>query len=330
MIKDISIQNFRNILQFDFIPGIVNVIHGSSGTGKTSLLDAIALTDSSDYEFHAMIRQMYFEQSKTLTLYDLVHLNFFNHQQYLESFKIRLFFTNTRNRLFEIWKTDNGSAISAELGTSGNCPFLFVFDSIDPKQILPRVISYPKVDRVYQSLKHVTDRWPGHYVGPDRVTSISLLSKCYKSLQSRKSFWNSIQSFVNDFDNIESVGLFKHAGIDTIMVKTKDRQGIVPLYGCSYSMMRLLSIIIFLHSTNKSYFLIDDIEKGLSEEELKWLSSEIYSIAQNRSIQLFITTRRKDVLDRFKNYFVNKPEQMKTIEMSQVYKVEDLNGEPVR
>jgi AAA15 family ATPase/GTPase len=316
MIRGLTIQNFRNIRSLDYKPKDFNVILGNQGIGKTSLLEAIALTDATDREFHSILRRSYYEPSRIMELRELILHNFFAHRRDIESFRVKLEYKGSRNRLFEIWKTNEDMGRSLGMPNMAKTPYIFVFDSKRPTQIVPRAVPYGSVEQIHNALRNQVDQWPIHYVGPDHTTSVKVLSRHYNLLADHVPLGRTILSLIEHFSNVADINLVSIARHPTLMVKMKDRQEPVPLYGVSPSLIRMLSIIVFLLSTDRPFFMIDDIERGLTEPELDWLCWEVYQISAIRGIQVFLTTRRQDVVDTFQEHFSHNKTRLSVLDMA--------------
>ncbi|HXQ39476.1 MAG TPA: hypothetical protein VN843_36090 [Anaerolineales bacterium] len=301
-ISKISIRNFRNIEQLDYEATEVNIIYGDSLTGKTTLFDAIALTDASDVEFCTMLKYSYGEPSKSMNLENLIRLNFFSHRRFLESFKIKLHFKTTYSKLLEIWRTDQETIKGIGGRDSLYSPYIFVCSSANPKKILPRAVSYRDVDRVYNTLKIGPLTWPLHYLSSNIINVTERIDKEWKKVPERSNVNGIIQSYIDHINHVECIRICKSKFQEGVMIKMDDREELVPLYGCSSSTIKILSIILFLNNTIKKYFLIDDIEKDLSDQEVEWLIPEICKLSKQRNIQLFVSTRRSDVVKLFSQH----------------------------
>lgn len=328
MIEEISIRNFRNIPELEFKPATFNIIRGKTGEGKSTVLDAIAFTVSTDEEFHTLLKGSYYEPSRQMELRELVYLNFFAHRdKQFEFFKVEVTHSkDLHTDRFEIWKTEDEMVRSVGLGSAKLNPFIFVFSSAEPKKIVPRSIPYSKVNLQFRALKSVVDKWPLHFVGDKSAHSVDFLAKCFKKLKPNILFCEVLRSFMKQFDQIERINLASNSPKDMLAIKLKDRQIGIPLYGCPEAIVRTLSIIMFMFTTKKKYFLIDDIEQGLTTEQLDWLILHICMVACERDIQIFVSTERDDVQARFKQHLEGRCEQPKLLDLSVVNKIIEPTG----
>lgn len=298
-ISKIIIENFRNIKELEYSPTDINVIYGSNSVGKTNFLDSIAYADASDHEFHALLKGSYGKDSSNMSLSEIIKFNFFMHQKNLESFRTKVYFKESRMRLFEIWKTDPAVIASAIGNTNFNSPYIFVFDSVDPKQLIPRAIAYDKIESSYKAMKMSSNHWPINYVSPTNTLSMELIYKHCMNLSESQAFRNSIGNMITGLNDLETLMVYTGNKFKGIKVKTRDRQDAVPLFSCPNAMIKILTMLIFTHSTNKKHVLIDEFERDLTDQEITWLVSEICDIAYKRDLQLFVTTKRIDVNNMF-------------------------------
>lgn len=295
MIKKVLIHRFRNIQKLEIYPKLVNIITGRSGGGKTNLLEAIMLADSTDTEFSTLLTKKYSDSSRKMALRELIYLGFFSHDHELESFKIEIKFDGN-NRLLEIWKTNDLLSRSLGMMSSSKSPYLFVYNSVNSKYLFARAIEFWKIEQLHRQIKLVTDYWPIQYVGSDNMIGVIKLSKFFNS---NLCFNRTIKAFLFHYPEILSIHTSVYMGNRTIMIRFHDHIDDIPLYSCSKSLIKILTILLSLCITSKSYFLIDDIEKDIIDKDLDWLIGEIINIAANRNIQLFITTKNTEVQKRF-------------------------------
>lgn len=327
MIGHIEIQNFRNIQDLYFKPNRFNVITGLNGTGKTSFLEAIALADSSEQEFHTLLKNSYSEPFRNMELDELIDANFFSHQsQSQESFRVKISTTQAVSRSLEIWRTNDDLSRSLGMVSAKLSPFIFVFGSSDPRRIAPKALQYVKVNSVHKALKNTLEHWPTHFVGHEHANSVSLISRYYRIMKQKVEFWNTIRELLKYSETIQNIEVLScHNRIDTIYVKLKDRSISSPLYGCPKSIIRLISILVLLHATKKPYILIDDIDRDLEDQDLEWLISQVCRVAITNKLQVFVTSQKQTINDLFEKSLGEWAQQTRCLDLTYLRKIKDPN-----
>lgn len=329
MIKEIILQDFRSIRNLEFKAKAFNVIQGPRGSGKSSFLEAIALTDHSDDEFYTILKQSFHEPNRQMELRELIQLNFFSHRRSQESMKVKIRFYETPTRKLELWRTDDDQARSLGMSKAIISPFIFVYESSDLRKLQPRAVQYSQVDKIYREMRTTVDKWPINFVGPDRVFSLALLTKHYKVLRSNPHYRSALLAMMDQFEDVSAIGLHPYGKSETVMVKFKDREQMVPLHGCDETFVRVLTILTFLCSSQKNYFLIDNIEKSLTDVELDWLVSQVVQLALVRGIQIFVTSKNERVNDLFEKALRNKDYTHHNLDLGRIRNVSSLHEDVV-
>ncbi len=290
----------------EFKPNILNVLYGEKDSGKSTVLDAIALTDTNDHEFHAMLKYSHGEASTKASLDTLVRFNFFTHQHELESFKSRLVFSKNRIRLLEIWKTDHDVCRSAIGNHKFDSPFIFVFDSVDPRRLAPRPSPYKTVNKVFNAFKLTKDNWPLHYLRKDIACSTRLVQKLGLLVRDDPYFQESMRLLSVAFPEFRSIHFLETTFNNGVLVKLKESNEYLTIAECPQYLSRLLKTLIFVHHTPKKYFMIDDIDFGLTKNQMSWLVSRLCKICLNKKMQLFVSTSDSGVLETILGHAKNQ------------------------
>lgn len=296
MINAIFLRDFRHFKELELFPRVVNVIEGPRGCGKTSLLEAIAFTDSNDSEFLSVLLSRRYDPSKPLIMRKMVENSFFSHDRTLESFRSKINFIAGNTRLLEIWKTSEDIYRSTGNETYKQSPYIFVYDSVDPTQVTPRCVPYDKVERLFQSMMTRPREWPINYVAHFPVMPPSIIANFYRQLMTTEVFCSAVQSMLNFFEDLESIHLLSD-GLHLQLTGAKDP---LPLSCCPGTLCRILTILIAATSRRRPYLLLDEIEQGLTERETEWLVDTLSIIVLQSNLQLFVTTSRPSVKDLFR------------------------------
>lgn len=90
------------------------------------------------------------------------------------------------------------------------------------------------------------------------------------------------------------------------VIKLSNSQIILPLRSMGDGINRILTIILALVNSDNGYLLIDEFENGLHHTVQKQLWSIIFNLAQKLNIQVFVTTHSEDCISGFEDV-LNKP-----------------------
>lgn len=306
MISSITLEDFRNFQHVQILPKMINVISGDRASGKTSLLEAIGFTDSNDSEFLSIMMSRRYDPSKPFNVRQLVEHCFFAHNKTLESFKVKVEFTTANTRIFQIWKTQEDFARVLDSKILKASPYIFIYDSIDPKQVTPRCIPFEKVEKVYDDLMKRPREWPMNYIGAFTTVAPNQMHVLFSHLRKDPLLATILQSYVNASREISRV----EYGKTDILIKLENNKQPIPLVCCSEAVIRILTIVFSSLCCRRPYILLDDIGHGLSETECEWLVETLVLIAMNRRLQIFVTTRDPLLHLKFQHYLREKQYRM--------------------
>lgn len=88
-------------------------------------------------------------------------------------------------------------------------------------------------------------------------------------------------------------------GERTAVIKLSNSKGVLPLRSMGDGMNRILTIILGLANSDNGYFLIDEFENGLHYTVQEHLWNIIFKLSQKLNIQVFITTHSEDCIRGF-------------------------------
>lgn len=92
----------------------------------------------------------------------------------------------------------------------------------------------------------------------------------------------------------------------TAVIKLSNTQGILPLKSMGDGINRILTIILALVNCDNGYLLIDEFENGLHHSVQEQLWKVIFSLSEKLNIQVFATTHSEDCILGFEN-ILNSP-----------------------
>jgi AAA15 family ATPase/GTPase len=100
--------------------------------------------------------------------------------------------------------------------------------------------------------------------------------------------------------DIDRIGFSISTGVNTVKLKLKDQQELIPLSSMGDGMNRILTLAMALVSTEKGFLLIDEIETGLHYEAQLDMWRLVLKTAQDLDVQVFATTHSWDCIAAFK------------------------------
>lgn len=90
------------------------------------------------------------------------------------------------------------------------------------------------------------------------------------------------------------------------VIKLSDNQGVLPLRSMGDGINRILTIILALVNSDNGFLLIDEFENGLHHTVQEQLWNVIFNLAQKLNVQIFVTTHSEDCISGFEN-ILNSP-----------------------
>jgi AAA15 family ATPase/GTPase len=95
-------------------------------------------------------------------------------------------------------------------------------------------------------------------------------------------------------------------GERTAVIKLSNNQGVLPLRSMGDGINRILTIILALVNSDNGFLLIDEFENGLHHTVQEQLWNVIFNLAQKLNVQIFVTTHSEDCISGFE-YILNSP-----------------------
>ncbi len=341
MLDSLDIKNYRNLKELRINSlGRVNLITGKNNTGKSTILEAIAIyATKGDL---ALIYQLLGERGENYRRTEETKNATESNIRALSSL-----FTN-RNVSFE--KED---AIS--IGSIENT--LFGEEKSFEKSVSLRFVRYFEeiqkdnqggiISRRRIALENELDKQLANYkIGIEiRVGSSSFVLPLdedrpyrfgYRGLGTNESFQfirtRNIDREINGklFDNItltekekyviealkiiepstERIAFIEETPRErTAVIKLSKNPGVLPLRSMGDGINRILTIILALVNSDNGFLLIDEFENGLHHTVQEQLWNIIFNIAQKLNVQIFVTTHSEDCIAGFEN-ILNSPDNL--------------------
>jgi len=333
MLDSLFIKNYRNLkeLKIDSL-GRINLITGKNNTGKSTILEAIAIYASKGEM--PLIYQLLEERGENFKVGG-------PNKDVLES-NIRALsslFTN-RSIGFEIVDAISiGSIVNTLFGNDQpsekmvSLRFVKFFDEIvrDSQGVLSnrkRTLLQGDMDKDFTNFKFGFEIREGNssYIIPldeDRPYRFS-----YKGIGHNERYQlirtSNIDREINGklFDNIaltekeqyiidalkiiepstERIAFVEESPRQrTAVIKLSGNQGVLPLRSMGDGMNRILSIILSLVNSDDGFLLIDEFENGLHYTVQEQLWDIVFNLSQKLNIQVFVTTHSEDCISGFEH-----------------------------
>ncbi len=318
MIPSISIVNYKNldglnIKSFER----VNLIVGKNNTGKSSLLEAIALFVS-QFDIEILYKILY-DRGEKITGQDIVNKSVAN---------MNILSSLFRDRVVDF---KNGTKISLSEGTDiAGCSFRFV-QYVEPnsagtgRQIVPNdsdaesklgfeIVS--KSGSYIYSLESNRFLTRGNFYGKDKYEKLQFLKIRDIERQQNAELWDKItltskeevvyqtlRIIQPDLERITFVGSNPHR---YPLIKLADKEQILPLLSLGDGINRILTIVLAMVNAESGYVLIDEFESGLHHSVQTKLWEMIFNISEKLNIQVFATTHSDDCVAGFETVLNNR------------------------
>ncbi len=355
MIESLYIRNYRNLdeLKIGSLT-TVNLVTGKNNTGKSTLLEAIALY-ATKCDF-GIITQFLAERGET-------YQQTSNDKNVTES-NIRALASLFTNRIVDFFPQD---AIS--IGVVEND--LFGKQNVSEKSISLRFVKYYE-EIVNQNVEPVTrrkrtiieDENVSHIVdykiGLEVKVGVSSLIMPleddryynrigFRSLGSAENFqfirtrnlyrdingrlWDNItltekEKYVIDALKIIEPLVERIAFIEertrnrTAVIKLSNNNSVFPLLSMGDGINRILTIILALVNSDNGFLLIDEFENGLHHSIQEKLWEIIFNLANKLNVQVFVTTHSEDCISGFEKV-LNHPQN--TVN-GKLIRLDNING----
>lgn len=108
----------------------------------------------------------------------------------------------------------------------------------------------------------------------------------------------------------------------TAVIKLSNVQSILPLKSMGDGINRILTIILALVNCDNGYLLIDEFENGLHHSVQEQLWKVIFSLSEKLNIQVFATTHSEDCILGFENVLNNPNNNLE----GKLIRLDNING----
>jgi len=331
MLDSLNIKNYRNLKELTINSlSAVNLITGKNNTGKSSLLEAIAIyATKGDL---SLIYQLLGDRGENFSQIK-------SNNNSTES-NIRTLSSLFSNRLVGFDVNDSISIGSQESNLFGeglssensvSLRFVKYFEEIQRDTLgditaRKRTLLQSDVDKNFANFKIGIEIRTGNSSNilsldegrPYRIKYKGLVN--YERFQFIRS--RNIDKEINGklFDDItltekeqyiidalriiepstERIAFVEESpGERTAVIKLSNAKGVLPLRSMGDGMNRILTIILGLVNSDNGFFLIDEFENGLHYTVQEHLWNIIFKLSQKLNVQVFITTHSEDCISGF-------------------------------
>ncbi len=359
MLDSLDIKNYRNLKELRINSlGKVNLITGKNNTGKSTILEAIAI---------------YATKGDLNLIYELLGERGEFSRQVVRTSDVTKNPTESNIKTFSSLFTDRFIGFerkhSISIGTIENT--LFGEEKSNEKSISLRFIKYlDEIQRDSQGivvtrrrtlLENEADKQLANFkVGVEiRVGNSSYILPLdsddrpyrinFRGLGNNESFqfirtrnidkeingklWDNIaltekEQYVIDALKIIEPSTERVAFIEensrerTAVIKLSNTANVLPLRSMGDGMNRILTIILALVNSDNGFLLIDEFENGLHYTVQKQLWNVIFNLAKKLNVQVFITTHSEDCISGFEN-ILNSPNN--SLE-GKLIRLDNING----
>lgn len=353
MLDSLNIQNYRNLrkLRINSLER-VNLIIGKNNTGKSTILEAIAIyATKGDL---ALIFQLLGERGEDFKRREA-------NQDYTESNILTLssLFTDRqvgfeRNNAISIGSVEN--TIFGEERSSDNSISLRFVQYFDETQRDNQGVIITRKRTVLQSgeEKQVANFKVGLEIRVDKNSNILSLDDSrpyrysFRGLGNNESFqfirtrnidreingklWDNITLTEKEKYVIEALKIIEpqteriafigeNPKERMAVIKLANAPGVLPLRSMGDGINRVLTIILALVNSDNGFLLIDEFENGLHHTVQEQLWRIIFNLAEELKVQIFVTTHSEDCITGFENILNNPDNTMK----GKLIRLENIN-----
>ena len=344
MLDSLIVQNYRNLKEVRIHSlGQINLITGKNNTGKTTLLEAIAIYASkADI---SILEELLIRRGENLIESPKSYGS--NYQKIFSSL-----FTNTITEFNAETNISIGTIENGELSIPNAVSIKFVRfsdkleDSPNGGWKLHRNIiennNFQKFDTIKSGLE---TRAGNHsfvipfdgtmlYTGFTGMTkNVQFIRSWYQNKEENSKQWDNIiftekETVVIDAlkiiePNTERLAFIENgSGQRNAVIKLSNSTNVLPIQSMGDGMNRILSIILALVNSENGFLLIDEFENGLHHTVQKNLWNLIFQTATKLNVQVFATTHSDECIRSYEN-ILNHPESQFS---GNLIRLENKNG----
>ena len=358
MLESIDIKNYRNLKELRLSSlGRINLITGKNNTGKSTLLEAIAIYASKGNM--SLIYQLLGDRGENFRQIE-------NDKNYID-LNIKALSSLFTNRILSFKKSDSISIGSIENTLFGLEESYENYMGIRFVRYFDKVIQLPdkaNLNTLIRTERTIAEDIPENQAGEYKIglemrsgSSSYILSLDedrpfrfgYKVLENNERFeyirtrnidkdingrlWDNIiltekEGYVIEALKIIEPNTERIAFIEenqkerTAVIKLSNSNSVVPLKSMGDGINRILTIILALVNADGGFLLIDEFENGLHHTVQEKLWDIIFKLSESLKIQVFVTTHSEDCISGFENILNESDNYLK----GKLIRLDNLNG----
>ena len=333
MLDSLDIKNYRNLKEFRIGSlGRVNLIIGKNNTGKSTLLEAIAIyATKGDL---GLIYQLLEERGENFRQSDSNENIIESKIKSLSSMFTNRFIGFERDDAISIGSLDNDLLATEEFADKlVSFRFVKYFDEnqrdnqgvitsrnrtivnreVDKQNVNYKVGLEIKVGFVSYILSLDEDRpYRFGYGGIGNSENFQFIRTRNIDRATNSKLWDNITLTEKEKYVIEALQIIEplteriafveeSSGERAAVIKHSGVSGVLPLRSMGDGINRILTIILALVNSDNGFLLIDEFENGLHHTVQEQLWKIIFSLAGKLNIQVFVTTHSEDCISGFEN-----------------------------
>jgi AAA15 family ATPase/GTPase len=291
MLNSLYIKNYRNLKDFriDSV-GQINLITGKNNTGKSTILEAIAI---------------YASEGKVDVIIDILK----SRDEYSDSSFLEIF-----QSLFSNWHFNEEDDNQILIGTDISDSVKMYYSKISADQIFhrrcfcilfgnsSRDILPESIDTFYRIDKLTPSRAKCHLVNSINFKN-DTNGKMFDKIATTEKENNVIDALKIIEPQAQRIAFVDSdtANIRKAVVKLLKNDDAIPLQSMGDGINRILTIILAAVNCENGFLLIDEFENGLHHTVQEQLWKIIFKLAKDLNIQVFATTHSDDCVKGFSN-----------------------------
>lgn len=295
MLTSLKINNFKAIqeLSLDDL-GLINVIIGKNGTGKTAFLEAIWLAAGGSPEL--ILRERAWRGQNNQFSGD-INAGFSKalrgiFGEYSDQLSVDIRYDDGCSRSVKVQSTETSVSFSEGHTTSSlGLDFTWVIDGKEHT-------THPKLDsKGTLHLGQVPTKEFAHFFAARIAISESEIASHYSKLRianNHKIFENAL---TEEFPQLSDLSVESPSGAAAIYSKLEGKSQRYSLADISGGISHLAGILVTLASNPRIIGLIDEIENGLYYDTYQSIWRTLHKFSKANQNQLFITTHNKECIE---------------------------------
>jgi predicted ATPase len=304
MIQSLEIEGFRC---FDHakLKGLsrINVVVGDSGSGKTSLLEAIFLAAGGNPQTVMGFRRWRglgatSELGPSQDSFDALWGDVFHDFDMERSVSIALSGSPENSRILRI-QTRRDAVLRIPLGEEAEQPFTIRpidFDWIGPGNIK----AHGEISANDKGVQFTQSREPrirAHFLNSVSIfDSPSQAAKLLSNLRISKRDAKVVEAIREVYPEVEGISGEIFSGVSTIAVSIRGVKRLLPISLLSSGATKLAHILLAIADTKQGALLIDEIENGFHYTTLPNVWALMHQFAKSYGVQVFASTHSMECL----------------------------------